>query len=125
MRNVADAGLNLNAGKCEIISSNMTSCGILQVALPGERLVPPTETQLLGSPVGDDTCVSSMLSEKVEALRRLGERLKMLSAHDALILLRNCFALPKLLYMLRTAPCFCSDVLLSYDDCVCGSYSVA
>ena len=29
MRNVADVGLNLNAGKCEIISSNMTYCGTL------------------------------------------------------------------------------------------------
>ena len=29
MRNVADEGLNLNARKCEIISSNMTSCGTL------------------------------------------------------------------------------------------------
>ena len=88
------------------------------VALPGVRLVPPTEAQLLGSPVGDNACVSSILSEKVDALRRLDERLKLLSAHDSLILLRNCFALPKLLYLLRTAPCICSDVLLSYDDCL-------
>ena len=62
-----------------------------------------------GSPIGDDTCVSTVLSEKVEALRRLGERLKLLFAHDALILLRNCFALPKLLYTLPTAPCFRSS----------------
>lgn len=58
------------------------------------------------------------IQEKVEALERLGERLKRLTAHDALLLLRNCFALPKLLYILRTAPCFHSTTLQSYDDCL-------
>ena len=111
MRDAADLGLTLNPGKCEIISSDMTACGTLLVSLPGAHLVPPSQAQLLGSPIGDDTCVSTVLSEKVEALRRLGERLKLLSAHDALILLRNCFALPKLQYTLRTAPCFRSSTL--------------
>ena len=54
----------------------------------------------------------------MEALERLGERLKRLTAHDALLLLRNCFALPKLMYILRTAPCFRSPALQSYDDCL-------
>ena len=111
-------GLCLNLGKCEIISSDMNTCGTLLVALPGAQLVPRAQAQMLGSPVGDDSCVSSVLSEKVEALRRLGKRLRLLSAHDALLLLRNCFALPKLMYTLRTAPCFRSDVLESYDDCL-------
>ena len=56
----------------------------------------------------------------MEALRRLGERLKFLSAHDALVLLRNCFAIPKLLYVLRTSPCFRSTTLQTYDDCLRG-----
>ena len=50
---------------------------------------------------------------------RLGERLKLLSAHDALLLLHYCFALPKLMYTLSSAPCFKSPVLESYDDCLC------
>ena len=115
MREASDVGLCLNLGKCEIISSDMTTCGTLLVALPGAQLVPRAQAQMLGSPVGDDSCVSSVLSEKVEALRRLGKRLRLLSAHDALLLLRNCFAL---MYTLRTASCFRSDVLESYDDCL-------
>ena len=72
----------------------------------------------MGSPLGDDGCVAVAIREKVEALERLGERLKRLTAHDALLLLRNCFALPKLMYILRTAPCFRLPALQSYDDCL-------
>ena len=85
----------------------MSTCGTLLVALPGAQLTPPNEAQLLGSPIGDDSCISAVLSSKVEALRRLGERLKLLSAHDALLLLRNCFALPHTLQVswnLRDCP---------------------
>ena len=80
----------------------MTTCGTPLVSLPGAQLVQPSNAQLLGSPLGDDASISAALADKVEALRRLSERLKLLSAHDALILLRNCFALPKLLYVLLT-----------------------
>ncbi len=42
----------------------------------------------------------------------------MLTAHDALVLLCNSFSLPKLLYILRTAPCFRLATLETYDDCL-------
>ena len=100
MKEAVDLGLTLNAGKCEIISSDMTTCGTLLVLLPGAQLVSPSRAQLLGSPIGDDSCVSAVLAERVETLSRLGKRLKLLSAHDALVLLWNCFALPKLLHTL-------------------------
>ena len=118
MKDASDLGLSLNARKCEIISTNMTTCGTLLVSLPGAQLVPPAQSRLLGSPIGDDGSVAVAIHEKVEALERLGERLKRLTAHDALLLLRNCFSLPKLIYTLRTAPCFRSPALQSYDDCV-------
>ena len=118
MKDASDLGLSLNAHKCEIISTNMTTCGTLLVSLPGAQLVSPTQASLLGSPIGDDDCVSAAIQEKVQALERLGERLKRLTAHDALLLLRNCFALPKLMYILRTALCFRSPALQSYDDCL-------
>ncbi len=65
-----------------------------------------------------EECISVALAEKVEELQRLGKRLQMLTAHDALVLLRNSFSLPKLLYILRTAPCFRSATLETYDDCL-------
>ncbi len=68
--------------------------------------------------MGDEECISVALAEKVEELQRLGKRLQMLTAHDALVLLRNSFSLPKLLYILRTAPSFRSATLETYDDCL-------
>ena len=82
--------------------------------------MPTFHAQLLGSPLGDVASISAVLADKVEALRRLGERLRFLSANDALVLLRNCFAIPKLLYVLRTSPCFRSTTLQTYDDCLRG-----
>ena len=49
----------------------------------------------------------------------MGSRLSWISSHRALFLLKNCFALPKLLYVLRTSPCFdhpLLHVLQSLDD---------
>ena len=84
--------LTLNAGKCEIISSDMTTCDALLVLLSGAQLVPPSKAQLLVSSIVYDLCVSAVLAERVEALRRLEERLNFLSAHDAETLLQMCFA---------------------------------
>ena len=97
----------------------MSTRGSLLCSLPGAQLIDPPKAMLLGSPLGDDSCITNAISEKIEDLRRLGERLKLLSVHDALVLLRNSFALPKLQYILRTAPCFKSSSLMSYDDCLC------
>ncbi len=115
MKDVADIGLSLNAAKCEIVCDDMTSCGTLLVALPGAQLIKESQAQLRGSPLGDAECIFVALAEKVEELQRLGKRLQM---HDALVLLSNSFSLPKLLYILRTAPCFRSATLETYDDCL-------
>ena len=46
----------------------------------------------------------------------MGDRLSWISSHHALFLLKNCFTLPKLLYILRTSPCFAHPLLQSFDD---------
>ena len=43
------------------------------------------------------------------------ERLKLLSAHDALILLRSSFSAPKLLHTLRSSPCAEHPTLTTFD----------
>ncbi len=45
----------------------------------------------------------------------MGSRFQHISAHDALTLLRHSFSIPKLRYLLRTAPCFLSSLLEDYD----------
>ena len=71
---------------------------------------------LLGSPIGDVSSISSSLYGKTQLLRKMGDRLQHLATQDAILLLRHSFAIPKLLYCLRTAPCFLSSMLQSYDD---------
>ena len=45
----------------------------------------------------------------------MGNSLQYLHAHDAILLLRHSFAIPKLLYVIWTAPCFISPSLKEYD----------
>ena len=74
------------------------------------------EATLLGSPIGGVSAISTTLREKVDALKIMGGRLAHLATHDALLLVKHSFALPKLLHCLRTAPCFLSPGLQEYDN---------
>ena len=84
-------------------------------SLPGSQVVDPANATLLGSSIGDVSSISVILGAKADMLKRMGVRLQHLSAQDALLVLRHSFAIPKLLYNLRTYPCFLSLVLLEYD----------
>ena len=59
-----------------------------------------------------------MIKEKLEALKLMAGRLEEIDNHDGLLLLRHCMAIPKLLYFLRSAPCFKSPALLEEYDTV-------
>ena len=71
---------------------------------------------LLGTPVGGSESVESTIKDKTEVLRLMGDRLSLLSSHDALVLLHHSFAIPRVLFVLRTAPCFLSPLLEAFDE---------
>ena len=81
---------------------------------PSIRQIDLPNAILLGTAISDEA-VRGVLEAKLQDLKRLSSRLLDLDAHDALFLLRNCFAIPKLLYILRTSPCFDCTVLGQYD----------
>jgi len=56
--------------------------------------------------------------QKLDKFKRLQHRLKLLNVHAAFYLIRNCFSLPKLLYTLRSAPCFASTELEHCDTLI-------
>jgi hypothetical protein len=60
--------------------------------------------------------IDQALVVKLLELRRLSGRLAHLNAHDALFLLKNCFAIPKLIYTLRCVPRYSRQLLSEYDD---------
>ena len=73
---------------------------------------------LLGAAIGNRVCVDAVLMQMLDEFKRLQQRLKLLNVDDAFYLIRNCFSLPKLLYTLRSAPCFASTELVHYDTLI-------
>ena len=98
----------MNPEKSEIVCSNDAARGFLYRAWPGARLINPEKATLLGSPIRDISCITTLIEGKIEMLRTVGERLKHLFSHDAILLLRHSFAILELFYNLRTASCFLS-----------------
>ena len=115
-RVAAKLGLLLNHCKSEVICSDQSMRVSILASVPEVRVVDPSDACLLGSPIGDVGSISNTINEKVHLLEIMGDRLQYLAAHDTILLLRHSFAIPKLLYTLRTSPCFLSPNLKLYDD---------
>jgi len=110
-------GLRLNRSKCEIVGLdpsfrqewsnsglNFKECSI-------------EESFLLGSPLstaGVDLALSGSLAQ----LERVKGRLLKLPAHEAFFLLKNSFGIPRLQFLLRTAPCALSKETLKFDESI-------
>ena len=59
--------------------------------------------------------MSDCLQARHDDLTRTVKRLKLVSAHDALVLLKNSLGAPKLLHTLRSACCVDHDLLKAFD----------
>ena len=108
-------GLRLNHEKSELICKDRTTESAILSEVPSLRSICASDATLLGSSIGDVASIDSILKSKIEDLRTLGSNLSILHSHDALCLLRHAFSLPKVLYILRTAPCFRSDRITIFD----------
>ena len=107
-------GLKLNRSKCEVIGASENS----KTKLRNNGIIlselDPSEAVLLGSPLHEES-MDKTIEIKCKELELISNRLKLMPAHDGLFLLKNALAIPKLMYILRTAPCFKSDKLNMYD----------
>jgi len=111
-------GLLLNEHKCELVTDDMEVVEKFRVIAPTIIHVNISRANLLGAPIGSLEEIDVVLTKKISEFQRLTSRLKQLCAHDAFFLLKNCFSLPKLQYILRCAPCHNSQVLHNYDDVI-------
>lgn len=111
-------GLTLNETKCELITSNLDVVHAIRAVLPSVTHVDPRDAIVLGAPVGGDIIIDTVLFRKLKDFRRLAERLKHLNTHDAFYLLKHCFSLPMLMYTLRSAPCYDSELINQYDESI-------
>ena len=93
-------GLILNHHKSECICNDPHAQDEFLSEYSSIQFTPPEEATPLGSPIGELASITKVLRKKISDLTVMGERLKLLQAHDALCLLRNAFSLPKLMYTL-------------------------
>ena len=109
-------GLFLNRLKCEVVGLSNETRTLFHsnnIELPETNR---PDLVLLGSPLFHGNVLDSALCDKSNVLRLLAGRLSLMPAHDALYLLRNVLATPRLMYLLRTAPCSDSPKLQLYDE---------
>jgi hypothetical protein len=106
-------GLLLNSSKCEAI----TPCGFsAHSALDGFLQFTVDTATLLGAPLSTGEALTECLTTRCNDLCRAVKRLKLISAHDALVLLKNSLSAPKLQYTLRAACCEGHNLLTTFDN---------
>ena len=88
--------------------------------LPSVSLPPRHSWSVLGSPLTHEAIVP-ILGSKLEDIRRLCFKLEEVDPHHAFNLLRNCFSIPKLVYILRTCPTFVEPLILLKLDSIIGA----
>ena len=71
-------------------------------------MVDACDLSLLGAPVGIQS-IPGTINEKRKALERMTSKLEVLNPHQAFVLLKNAFAIPKLQYVLSASPRTCVE----------------
>ena len=110
--------LSLNLGKTEIICADTSTRDTTLQHVPGLCVVQREHASFLDSPNGTLEGIQDTIRAKKKTLKVLGDMLWCLHAHDALCLLRHAFAIPKLLYVIRTSPCFLSPELQNFASLI-------
>jgi len=116
-------GLTLNRSKCEVIGHSDVSRALFSASGVSLPETSKSAAILLGAPLSAGDHLDQILDDKKEELERLARRLKLLPSHDSLFLLRNVLTAPRMMYLLRSAPCTDSPVLSLYDDIIRDSLS--
>ena len=110
-----ELGLQLNINKSELIATNVNDSLVLE-EFPDFVPVHTNDATFLGAPIGSLQSIDLALLKKCDDLRIMADRLSHFTRHDSLVLLRHAFAIPKVLYLLRTSPCFQSALLVDFDS---------
>uniref|UniRef100_A0A8D8WTR2 Reverse transcriptase domain-containing protein n=1 Tax=Cacopsylla melanoneura TaxID=428564 RepID=A0A8D8WTR2_9HEMI len=111
-------GLKVNPSKCELYFCGEPNLELLrrfQTIAPGILVKSKNDLELLGSPIFDDSVIT-FTSKKFEKIETMITRLQDVKAHFAYYLLKNCLTIPKLSYLIRTAPLWKFPCLLQNID---------
>ena len=108
MAEIEKVGLSLNDEKCEIVFFSPNHelrtkvTNEFKLLCPRIKTAQDSEIELLGSAFGPIS-IETIFNQKLKAILLMQERLKHVSSHCALFLLKNCFLIPKLMYFFRTS----------------------
>ena len=116
-------GLEVNPSKCEIINTShpvdeFTEIVTTSASDPlGVKRTERADMEILGSAIFDQA-VKKAIANKLHTYYLMTHRLHQLDTHTGFFLLKNAFSLPRLLFLLRSSPCYCHFVdLAPYDEC--------
>jgi len=112
-----DIGLNLNTAKCE---QSVTQVVISPT--PFFWVYVKSETELLGAPLFPGTALDSAWSKRCDELARAVDKLALINAQDALILLRASFSAPRVQHLLRCSPSVNNSSLQIFDNLLTSDY---
>ena len=126
---LSDIGLEVNPTMSQVSNvscDNFKSVLIaIESALPGVTVTESEDLSILGAAIDINGCRIEVLNAVVR-LSTMSSRLESIDAHPAFFLLRNCLSMPRLLFKLRSSPCYRLHAeLTQYDKtlsyCVSGS----
>ena len=118
-----EIGLQINSNKCELFvldhTADMYADTVKQFSylLSSVSLPPRHSWSGLGSSLTHEAIVP-ILDSKLGEIRLLCSKLKEVDPHHAFTLLRNCFSIPKLVYILRTCPTFVEPMIFFESDSI-------
>ena len=107
-------GLTLNTAKCELIAHQ--DIVVQDRVLQAFMRVDIGDTMLLGAPLFSGAGLDKAWSARCDDLATAVDRLRLVGAQDALILLRSSFSAPKVLHLLRCSPSVSHPLLQSFDS---------
>ena len=104
---LSDIGLEVNPSEISNVSCDNFQSVMLAIesALPGVSVYECEDLGILRAPI-DINCGRTAVPKAVERLSAMSSRLESNDAHPAFFLLRNCLSMPRLLFKLRSSPCY-------------------
>ena len=78
--------------------------------------VSPPDASLLGAPLFPEALKDAALNKKLEEFKRLSSNIKLINAHDALLILKASSSTSHVLFMLRCSPCLSNAILSQIDE---------
>ena len=106
-------GLCLNSSKCEVISH--PDSNFADPTISSFIFVNVADATLLGAPLFPGKILDDTWLARCEDLKRAADRLSLLSAQDALLLLRVSFSAPRVQHLLRCSPSVDNPALELFD----------